>query len=68
MNFLENMVENKQNDFLSEGKRKIRKITIEDLMSHKHTVLEFADGITLLSGITIVASPLWLWLWKEYAD
>ena len=44
------MVENKQNDFLSEGKRKIRKITIEDLMSHKHTVLEFADGITLLSG------------------
>jgi DNA repair ATPase RecN len=30
--------------------RKIRRIELEDFMSHKNTVLDFADGITLLSG------------------
>ncbi|MBF93968.1 MAG: hypothetical protein CMH58_02265 [Myxococcales bacterium] len=44
------MVESKQNEVPQTGKRKIRKITIEDFMSHERTVLEFADGITLLSG------------------
>ena len=44
------MAESKQKEVAPVGARKIRKITIENFMSHERTELEFADGITLLSG------------------